>query len=153
MERFEERITVASNLPNTGNASLILSDSVNNDLPLLTNNLHLLMARLGVKVSTVTSSRSKSLLFVPGLILFTVRNFFILKRITNLAMRLNCEEWADKSAPFPVRSVPPCPCTTSDAEKDNRFVLEDSPSWLREFFHPNSKSCYRQANVRYVLVT
>ena len=155
MKGFEEKITVASNLPNTGNASLTLSDSVNNDLPLVTNDLHLLTTRLGVKVSTVSSSRSKRFIFsiVKELKQFTKQTLIILKDITNLKMRLNCEEWADKSAPFPVRRVPPCPCTTSDAKKDNRYVIEDSPSWLREFFHRNSERCYRQANVRYVLVT
>ena len=61
-------------------------------------------------------------------------------------LRDQCEEWY-KNEPNGIgdemlQQLPPCPPTEN--RMTNIFVKEDYGDAFREFFHPNSSSCYRQ---------
>ena len=154
-EKFEETSILATNLPNSGSASLLLPDSPSSNLPQVDKTLLISFARVGVNISTTEFVRSKRSSFSLRNILGKLAKFgkiglvsYIKVQVTS---RLLCEAFALLSPPFPTRSIPPCPCNENDAMNDDRFTPDESPAFVRGYFHPKSKSCFRQANVRYAV--
>ena len=62
-------------------------------------------------------------------------------------LRHRCEQWynqeSDRIGEEIVERLPPCPPTENRIT--NIFVKEDYGNAFREFFHPNTSSCYRQS--------
>lgn len=158
---LEETIMLATDLPNSGFTSISLSDSLASALPSSDYDLHTAMLKVAVNSSTThVSARSNRSLDMAKFrkilsdigqfgnrTLLSLRNN-IASSLESVKARLSCEAWATTTRQVPIRSIPPCPCTVSDAANDDRFEIEDSPEFSRSFFHPDSSSCYRQANVR-----
>ena len=155
-EEFEETSILATNLPNSGSASLLLPDSPSSILPHVDKTLLISFARVGVNTSTTEFVRSKRSSFSLRNILGKLAKFGKIGLLSyiklQVASRLLCEAFALLTPPFPTRSIPPCPCNENDALDDNdRFTPDESPAFVRRYFHPKSKSCFRQANVRYAV--
>lgn len=68
-----------------------------------------------------------------------------LKDRVDIKKRILCEEWVRSSLPFPWRSIPPCPCTVTDAENDD---IEDSPERSR---HLDKQMLGELSKVHYAL--
>ena len=149
-EVFEENTILATDMPNSGFASITLLESMASRLPSSDYGLHTATLKVTVNSSTTRSKRAS-----VGSILRNAGKFGKPGVIAAAAVlgasvgqRLLCEVWSRNASPFPRRSIPPCPCTTEDAGNDDRFEVETSPESSRRFFHQGSSRCYRQANVR-----
>jgi len=164
-ESFEENTVLATNIPNSGSASITLPDTINSGLPLSDYNLHTAIVKVGVNTSTTSLDRSKrsSHISAATRILEKLKVFAKARLIstikTSITRRLLCELWVRAAPQFTTTNLPPCPCNVSDASKDSRFIEEKydneyvnaAASLLRQYvLHPKSRSCYRQANVRQV---
>ena len=145
-EDFEETATLATGLPNSGSASVSLPDS-----PDVQSNYGLRPAIVKVDVNTSTAT-SRSKRFIPAVLKLGLYGKLLLTYYVKSSgrKRVLCEGWKLSAAPFPTRAIPPCPCDVTDADSDSRYVEETGTSVLRNFFHPGSSKCYRQANVRQV---
>ena len=59
-----------------------------------------------------------------------------------------CEEWyrseRDSIGDEINKRLPPCPPNVNKMTGNNNFEIEDLGDTFREFFHPNTSSCYRQ---------
>lgn len=150
-EVFEETIILATDLPNSGSASVLLPDSLNTSLPRAEYDLHVGLVKVGVNTSTTSITRYKRNSGTSQL-LGKLGKFAKLLTISSIkdsiAARLLCEVWVAATPNFPTRDVPPCACNSEDAEGDDRYEEETTPAKVRQFFHPKSSICYRQANVR-----
>lgn len=150
-KEYEENI-LGTDLPNSGHASIVLPDSITSSVPRFNQTLHLSYAKVGVNMTTSEIARSKrsisSIRKIAGKIAKYGKAGLIGAIKVQVVSRLLCEAFVLLTPPFPTRSIPPCPCNEEDAMNDDRFETEDSPEWSRRFFHPKSKGCFRQANVR-----
>lgn len=153
-EVFEETLMLATNLPNSGSASIPLTASLSSSLPHSDYDLHITIVKVGVNASTTNLARSKRSLPILSKIWGKLAKFAKVRLLSSLKVaivsRLLCEAWVAATPRFPTRRIPPCPCNEDDAKDDDRFQPEESPRLVRQFFHKKSKSCFRQANVRQV---
>lgn len=156
-EMFEETMMLVTDLPNSGSASVLLSESFNSSLPQSDYNLHTTIVKVAVNTSTTSLVRSKRSTSVSTVtkILNKIKQFgkplmvFAVKY--SVVSRILCEAWVAVTPRFPTRSIPPCPCNETSADGDNRFIKDKDAGITRRYiFHYKSKSCYRQANVRQV---
>lgn len=161
-EKFEETMMLATDLPNSGSASIPLLDS--QSFPTSEYELHAAILKLSVNTSTTVLPVTKRAAhqFTLRRILRWVGKFakvrFISSIKSSVARRLLCEAWVATTPRVPERSIPPCPCNAKDAADDDRYVEERydndyvnaAAGLLRRYvLHKGSRSCYRQANVRY----
>ena len=159
-------MVLATDLPNTGHASIRLPES--EMFPTSTYNVRAAILKLSVNTSTTILPVTKRSAhhFTDMNILRRIQKFaktrFISSIKSSIARRLLCEVWFTATPRFPQRSIPPCPCNTRDAAEDDRFVeekfdneyLNAAAGLLRRYvLHKGSRICYRQANVRYELFT
>lgn len=161
-DEFEETVVLATDLPNTGYASIKLPDS--EKFPPSTYNVYAAIVKLSVNMSTTTIPSIRRVSHLSGLmnILGIVKKFtkvrFISSITSSIKKRILCEVWFDATPRFPQQRIPPCPCNTMDAVRDDRFVeerydneyLNAAAGLLRRYvLHQGSRTCYQQANVRY----
>ena len=63
-------------------------------------------------------------------------------------LRAKCDEWCENQpegiGEEILERLPPCPPTATRARADNDFDEEDLGEDFREFYHPNTSSCFRQ---------
>ena len=164
IEKFEEAVVLATNLPNTGFAFIQLPDP--KSLPISSYHIHAALVKLSINISTTAIPEMKragsKTLFknILGRITMFTQVRFVTMFESSIERRLLCESWFTQAPPFPQDSIPPCPCTLRDASMDDRYVLESFDGEtvnavadiLRQYaFHKQSRTCYRQSNVRYQL--
>ena len=160
-EEFDETLMLATDLPNSGVASIQLPDS--ESLPTSTYDVQAAILKLAINTSTTIMPATKRSAHASRLMNYIrrVKKFakarFVSSSKTSIARRLLCEVWVAATPRFPQRSIPPCPCNTNDAARDDRYVEERydnryvnaAAGLLRRYvLHKGSRSCYRQANVR-----
>lgn len=168
---YQQASVLATDVPNSGSTTVVMpqanQESVNTD----DDEIEPIVVKVGVNASTTagTLPRVKRSSVDTAKVLGTLSKFtkarFLLPgaafaaTAVSIYLRVKCEGWKRDNPPDPRvwRNVPPCPCNTTDAERDTRFEKEEFPdnklkdigaSVARSFFHSGSKSCYRQANVR-----
>lgn len=155
-DSLDETVVLATDLPNSGSATVVLPLSLKSNLAHSEYDFHTAVVAIAVNTSTTNFARSKRayettfIFSLATLYAFGKPMTVFLNEEDYVKMRIECEKWVQRTPPFPTRRIPPCPCNDTDAERDDRFVVEDTPDSLRLFFHPHSKRCYRQANVRQV---
>lgn len=146
-------VTLATNLPNSGSASILLPDSIVSDLP--PSDYNLTVSIVKVSVNTSTTNLSLSTRITPE----QLRGISRFGKVLTLshatpdftARRLLCEAWKVSSPPFPLQNLPPCPCNEEGARVDDRFEEEtplDGRSQNHFYSHNRNNYCYSQANVR-----
>ena len=153
---FEKTATLATDLPNSGSASLSLPDSLNSTLPYL----HTMFVKVGVNASTTDLAQFDGSTHVANIVQ-EVGQFgkarLVSQDKTSSQRRLLCEAWASEAQQFPSGSVPPCPCNEDTARGDDRFQKEEyssgyenaTASLLRRYvLYSDSRSCYTQAAVK-----
>ena len=63
-------------------------------------------------------------------------------------LRDKCDEWCENQpegiGEEILERLPPCPPTVAQVRADSDFEEEDLGEGFREFFHPNTSSCFRQ---------
>ncbi len=145
-DRFEEKLQLATDLPNTGSASVLLPESLHTALPKSDKSLFISYPQ--IRVNTSTSGIANHFQIWSKIAKYgRLITIAAIKRAVTI--RLLCEAFAQTQS-VPRRSIPPCPCTELDASNDDRFEVEGTPDTIRQFFHKNSKICFRQASVRFV---
>ena len=151
-QMFEEKLVLATDLPNSGIVTLTLPESISTNLTNSHSDFHVAIVRVGINYSTTTTTKSKQLLHGLDKFLSKIARYsnltFISSIKSSITSSLLCEAWTAATPLFPTKSIPPCPCKEFAARNDYRFQLEDYPSWLRTVLHLKSKICFKQANVR-----
>ena len=163
-EELEQIMMLATDLPNTGFAQVQLPTSP--ILPTSQYDVHAAILQLSVNTSTTIMPVNKRAAHHSKLrrLLQWAKKFTKARIVssikTSIARRLLCELWVAATPRFPQRSIPPCPCTTRDASNDDRYVEERYENKYadaalgflrRHVLHKGSSTCYRQANVRYII--
>ena len=166
-EELEQTMMLATDLPNTGIAQVRLPTSPS--FPASQYDVRAAILQLSVNTSTTVmpvtkraAHQSKLRRFLQWAKKFTKTRIIVSTVIkTSIALRLLCEVWVAATPRFPRRSIPPCPCTTNDAAGDDRYVEERYENKYanaalgflrRHVLHKGSRTCYRQANVRYIYI-
>ncbi len=147
---FEEKVVVATDVPNTGSASVMLTESLSSKLPNSDTSMFVTYPKIGINSSTSllrTKRFASNLLRLVGKVAKFGKILAITRQTAAVTARLLCEDFA-LTPTVPRRRIPPCPCKEQDAGNDDRFEVETSPEYLRKFFHKGSNICFRQANVR-----
>ena len=150
-KKWEETAVLATDLPNNGHASVRLPDIQPLDE---SQSLDLTLIRVAPNTSTTISqsprikrslsSRWKALKKFSKLLAMVFEK-------SSIEKRLCCEEWHRADRGVDVMSIPPCPCNTSQAKDDSRYVQETDfiANILRKkVFHPHAERCYRQTTAR-----
>jgi hypothetical protein len=155
---LQQETMLASDLPNSGSATVPLPEALNSTLTTSENSLLIGIVKVGVNSSTTNLVQVKRFAVSQRFrkILGKVGQFARARAIgsikSSIARRIACEGWVALAPPVPRRTLPPCPCNDADAVNDGRYQEEKSGvagSLLRRYlFHRGSRSCYRQANVR-----
>lgn len=145
-----EKTPLVTDLPNSGRTSLTIPE-----LPALieSNSVDPVLIQVCVNASrTIQSSRSKRIPIAALPILWKFTKLAAIRYVKkSIKRRLQCEAWHLADPGVNTRRLPPCPCDTSQASDDDRFIEETGflPGILRKYvFHKGSGSCYRQRNAR-----
>ena len=140
-----EETPLAMDLPNSGRTSLTIPEPDLSE----SNSIDPVLIQVRVNASrTIQSSRSKRIPLAALPILWKFTKLAVIYYAkSSIRARLACEAWYLTDPGINARRLPPCPCDTSQASNDDRFVQETADS-LRKFFHRGSGSCYRQRNPR-----
>ena len=148
-DEWEENPLV-TDLPNSGRTSLTIPE-----LPGLSesNSVNPVLIQVRVNESrTIQSSRSKRSLFTILRTVWKFAKLVVVKYVkVSRKLRMKCAKWYLTDPGVNTRRLPPCPCNTSQASGDDRFIEETGffAGILREkIFHRGSGSCYRQRNAR-----
>ncbi len=149
-DEFEEKVVVATDMPNTGSASVMLTESLSSKLPISDTSMFITYPKISINSSTSllpTKRFASNLLRLVGKVAKFGKLFAVTRRKAAVTARILCETFA-LTPPVPRRRIPPCPCKEQDAGNDDRFEVDTSPECLRKFIHERSNICFRQANVR-----
>ena len=145
-----EETPLVTDLPNSGCTSLTIPE-----LPGLSESNSADPALIQVRVNasrTIQSSRSKRIPIVALPILWKFTKLAAIYYVkSSIKRRLACEAWHLADPGVNTRRLPPCPCNTSQASGDNRFINETGffPEIFQKYiFHRGSGICYRQRDAR-----
>jgi hypothetical protein len=74
------------------------------------------------------------------------------RTLPDIIRRNICCKWAKKQNIAETNRIaavlPPCPCEKSQIMQSKDFQLENTSSFIRNIFHPNSTCCYRERVLR-----
>ena len=148
---WEETAVLATDLPNNGRASVMLPniEPLDESRP-----LDLILIRMTLNTSTSITRSPRMKRSILSRAWKAVKQFskvvllWLLEESYPIRRRLLCEVWHLADRGVNERRLPPCPCREGQAEEDSEYIRETGADALREYFHPGSKSCYRQNAVR-----
>jgi deleted-in-malignant-brain-tumors protein 1 len=143
-DKWEERITLASNVAaGDGVAEVIIPEVDETSIKL---------SQIKVSLSTINENEIQKIFMLlkkiaKKLLRFVFKN--VIKDVAaSVAQRLACEAWYHYgSSSVDNRRLPPCPCTKSQADKDDRYN-EEHNIWRQVTFNKKkARTCYSQSNI------